>query len=70
MKAAMKMANQYNARNAAKFKDGDLVTIRIPNIDCTSTDMPRLPCLVVEGAWKSPGVISSQVNLSESIVAS
>ena len=45
MKAATKMANRYNA---AKFKKGDLVTIRIPKIDRTSTDMPRLPCLVVE----------------------
>lgn len=48
MKAAMMMANQYNARNATKFKDRDLVTIKIPKIDCTSTDMPRPPCLVVE----------------------
>ena len=48
MKAAMKMANRYNARDAAIFKEGDLVTIRIPKIDPTSTDMPRFPCLVVE----------------------
>ena len=37
-----------NARNAAKFKEGDLVTIKISKIDRTSTDMPGLPCLVVE----------------------
>ena len=48
MKVAMKMANRYNVKNAAKFKEGDVVTIRIPKIDCTSTDMLRLPCLVVE----------------------
>ena len=48
MKAATKMANRYNARNAAKFKKGDLVTIRILKIDRTCTDMPRLPCVVVE----------------------
>ena len=48
MKAAMKMANRYNVKNAVKFKEGDLVTIRIPKIDRTSTDMPSLPCLVFE----------------------
>ena len=53
MKAAMKMANRYNARGDAKFKEGDLVTIRIPKIDRTSTDMPRLLCLVVEVRGKA-----------------
>ena len=53
MKAATKMANRYNVKNAAKFKEGDLVTIRIPKIDRTSTDMPRLPCLVVEVRGKA-----------------
>ena len=53
MKAATKMANRYNTRNAKKFKKGDLVTVRIPKIDRTSTDMPRLPCLVVEVCGKA-----------------
>ena len=53
MKAATKMANRYNVKNAAKFKEGDLVTIRIPKIDRTSTDIPRLPCLVVEVRGKA-----------------
>ena len=53
MKAAMKMANRYNARNVTKFKKGDLVTIRIPKIDQTSTDMPRLLCLMVEMRGKA-----------------
>ena len=53
MKAATKMANRYNEKKAAKFKEGDLVTIRIPKIDCTNTDMPRLPCLVVEVRGKT-----------------
>ena len=38
MKAATKIANRYNVKNTAKFKEGDLVTIRIPKIDCTNTD--------------------------------
>lgn len=53
MKAVTKMANRYNVKNAAKFKEGDLVTIRIPKIDRTNTDMPRLPCLVVEVRGKA-----------------
>ena len=48
MEAAKKMANRYSAKNAKIFKKGDLVTLRIPKIDRTNTDMPRLPCLVVE----------------------
>ena len=53
MKAAMKMANRYNVKNAAKFKEGDLMTIRILKIDRTSADMLRLPCLVVEVRGKA-----------------
>jgi len=53
MKAATKMANRYNARNVTKFKKGDLVTVRIPKIDRTSTDLLRLPCLVVEVRGKA-----------------
>lgn len=53
MKAATKMANRYNVKNAANFKEGDLVTIGIPKIDRTNTDMPRLPCLVVEVRGKA-----------------
>ena len=53
MKAATKMANRYNARNVTKFKKGDLVTVRIPKIDRTSTDLLRLPCLVVEVCGKA-----------------
>ena len=36
-----------------KFKKGDFVTVRIPKIDRTSTDMPRFPCLVVEMCGKA-----------------
>ena len=53
MKAATKMANRYNGRNVTKFKKGDLVTVRIPKIDRTSTDLLRLPCLVVEVRGKA-----------------
>ena len=53
MKAATKMTNRYNVKKAAKFKEGDLVKIRILKIDRTNTDMPRLPCLVVEVRGKA-----------------
>ena len=53
MKAATKMANRYNTKNVTKFKMGDLVTLRIPKIDRTSTDLPRLPCMVVEVRGKT-----------------
>ena len=53
MKTTTKMANRYNVKNAAKFKEGDLVTIRILKIDRTNTDMPKLPCLVVEARGKA-----------------
>ena len=67
IKAATKMANQYNAKKAAKFKKGVLVGIRIPKIDHTSrytkAFMPG-----GQGAWKRTGVISSKVHFSESNV--
>ena len=63
MKAATKMSYQYNARNVTKFKKGDLVTVRIPKIDRTSTDLLRLPCLVVEVRGKP----RSHIILGESL---
>lgn len=49
LKAANRMANRYNkANNVACFSAGDCVSVRIPRIDRTSSDLPRLPCVVVE----------------------
>ena len=35
-------------KKVVTFKRGDIVSIRIPRIDCTSTDFHCLPCVVVE----------------------
>ena len=48
MKAAKKMASRYDRRKALRFQIGDTVSIRIPQIDRTCTDMPRIPCVIVE----------------------
>ena len=43
------MASKYNKKhNVIRFSEGDAVSIRIPRIDRTSSDLPRLPCVVVE----------------------
>ena len=42
------MANRYNKENnVVTFKIGDRVSLRIPRIDRTCSDLPRLPCVVV-----------------------
>ena len=62
MKAATKMANRYNARNAKKIKKRRFCNCK--KIDCTSTDMPRLPCLVVGVCGKAQETyVLSKVNL-------
>ena len=43
MKAAKKMVNQHKV----KEKHFKVVAIRIPRINCTCTDFPRIPCIVV-----------------------
>lgn len=49
LKSAEKMANRYNLKNKIReFKVGEIVSLRIPRIDRTSSDLPRLPCIVVE----------------------
>ena len=43
------MASKYNKKhNVLRFSEGDAVSISIPWIDRTSSDLPRLPCVVVE----------------------
>ena len=48
MKAAKKMASRYDKKKAMRFQIGDSVSIRIPRIDRTCTDMPRIPCVIIE----------------------
>lgn len=40
------MVNQHKVKGK-EFKVGDSVTVRIPRIDRTCTDFPRIPCIVV-----------------------
>jgi len=48
MKAAKKMASRYDKNKTVRFQIGDCAAIRIPRIDHTCTDMPRIPCVIVE----------------------
>ena len=48
MKAAKKMTSRYDKKKAMRFQIGDSVSIRIPRIDRTCTDIPRIPCVIVE----------------------
>jgi len=49
--AANRMSKFYDCKKhkiAQEFNIGDTVSIGIPKIDRTSTDLPRLPCVVVK----------------------
>ena len=49
-KAATSMSNFYNRKKrktACEFNVGDRVSLGIPKLDRTSTDLPRLPCVVI-----------------------
>ena len=49
LKAARKMAERYNKqRNVQTFTVGSKISVRIPRIDRASSDLPRLPCVIVE----------------------
>ena len=49
MKAADRMANRYNKKKQVKsFAFGVQVSIRILQIDQTASDLPRLPCIIVD----------------------
>ena len=48
--SASKMANYYNKQKnvcVSEFSVDDIVSILIPRIDRSSTDMPRLPCKII-----------------------
>ena len=54
LKTAERMAHRYNSnRKTLVFSVGDVVSLRIPQIDRTSSDQPRLPCVVVEVKGKA-----------------
>ena len=40
------MANRHKIKEK-QYKVGDSVTVRIPRIDRTCTDFPRIPCIIV-----------------------
>lgn len=49
LKSAEKMADWCNSKKEVHiFKVGETVSVRIPHIDRTSSDLPRLPCIVVQ----------------------
>ena len=49
LKASQKMADRYNkGRKVKTFEAGDKVSVQIPRIDRTSSDLPHLPCIIVQ----------------------
>ena len=61
LKAAEKMANCYNRKKHVKsFGVGDKVSVRIPRIDRTCSDLLRLPCHIVEVLGGAQGVYRLQ----------
>ena len=61
--AAQRMANSYNRKKCVKsFGVGDKVSMRIPQIDRTCSDLItcRLPCRIVEGLRGVQGVYRVQ----------
>ena len=55
------MANCYNRKKCVKsFGVGDKVSVRIPRIDRTCSDLLRLPCHIVEVLGGVQGVYRLQ----------
>ena len=55
------MANRYNRKKCVKsFGVGDKVSVRIPQIDRTCSDLIRLPCRIVEVLGGVQGVLRLQ----------
>ena len=48
MKAAKKTATHYKKKCMEIFAVGDRVLLKLPTINCTCSDLPRLPCIVVD----------------------
>lgn len=47
-KNAQRMKDRYNSKKVQIFKVGDAVSVRVPKIDRSATDLRRLPCIIVE----------------------
>ena len=45
---AIRMRDRYNKKKVHNFKVGDKVALRIPRIDRTTTDLHRLPCIIIQ----------------------
>ena len=45
---AQRMKDRYNKRKVQIFEVGDAVSVRVPKIDRATTDVRRLPCMIVE----------------------
>jgi hypothetical protein len=57
IKAAKSMADRYNRKRKLElFEVGDKVALKIPRIDRASSDMPRLPCIVVKVSGHAQGL--------------
>ena len=51
------MTNRYNQQKITKtFGVGEHVSVRVPRIDRTSSDLPRLSCVIVQ--------VKGKINLS------
>ena len=46
--ASLEMVTNTISIPDSRFQIGDTVSIRIPQADHTCTDMPRIPCVIVE----------------------
>ena len=54
MKSALKMREKFSKMHAVReFRVGEHVSVRIPRIDRSCTDLLRLPCIVVEVVGKA-----------------
>ena len=53
LKNTMKMKKYAKQKNVRMFSVGDNVSVKIPRIDRTSTDISRVPCVVVEVVGKA-----------------
>ena len=57
-----KMADHYNSnKKVVKFDVGEHVSLRIPWIDRTSSDLPRFPDIIVEARGQKQSLLPSNI---------
>ena len=67
LETSQRMAHHYNSsKKTVVFQVGGVVSLRIPCVDRTNSDLPHLPCVVVEvkelatgywlHSWRGKGV--------------